>query len=359
MTLCAGTTIQTASAGVYAWRGDSTSDSDRIFVGANWYDVTNKQDVTNASSDKTWYPDNWVYDDGNIMLFDADSTTDNTTLVNCFEDLGFDGIVVNSDAAASEYTIRSNNKNADRDIHFYSTSASDITTVGNNTMDEGATNIIVAANKTLNIAGGEYSYRNANLNNDMNIVVGSNAAFSLKATTYVTNSAGYSTFISGGGTFTLDVTAISGDGEFVLKGSTLQIESLANFSNTLKVTGSSTLASTGTLALSGEIIFTQAGSSLDIDGDNISLGEGFSISIYENALFGDGITLTGLAGLEGDIDINILDANGNIIEAPDFTTSFTVDSNGNYTLNIIPEPTTATLSLLALAGLMARRRRNH
>ena len=64
-----------------------------------------------------------------------------------------------------------------------------------------------------------------------------------------------------------------------------------------------------------------------------------------------------------DIDLNLViqEDLGKTAEEVFGTTTFTTGEAGSsknqITINAVPEPTTATLSLLALAGLCARRRR--
>ena len=54
--------------------------------------------------------------------------------------------------------------------------------------------------------------------------------------------------------------------------------------------------------------------------------------------------------------IEVYNSHGDVVD--DITFAGAVDENGKLVINLVPEPTTATLSLLALAGLAARRRRS-
>lgn len=64
-----------------------------------------------------------------------------------------------------------------------------------------------------------------------------------------------------------------------------------------------------------------------------------------------------------DVTLTLVDAAGNAIAMGDYTSiafnGYAGEANGQYQMQFIPEPATATLSLLALAALAARRRRKH
>ncbi len=124
-------------------------------------------------------------------------------------------------------------------------------------------------------------------------------------------------------------------------------------SGTIEILGDATV---GTLTLNeGNLVF--AGNYvLDLGGESLILGENATITFSVdsiNELAGNYTLFTNVdensTGLE-DLTVKFVDAKG---EEKEVAASY---SNGDVTLTV-PEPTTATLSLLALAGLAARRRR--
>ena len=93
--------------------------------------------------------------------------------------------------------------------------------------------------------------------------------------------------------------------------------------------------------------------------------EHFSLDLFTLAADSQALTVATadyesawLGALEGKVQISLVDAAGNAVSyklnemAVQVGSAYTVTGNLN-----IPEPTTATLSLLALVGLAARRRR--
>ncbi len=112
---------------------------------------------------------------------------------------------------------------------------------------------------------------------------------------------------------------------------------------------------TGALTLNGGTINFDADSTIDLGEENLILGDNVAITLNVDSLDNiEGITLFKNAGNVTGLDaltVTFVDATGAEKEA---AVSF---SNGSVVTGSIPEPTTATLSLLALAGLAARRRR--
>ncbi len=128
------------------------------------------------------------------------------------------------------------------------------------------------------------------------------------------------------------------------------------------VSGTSTLNIEGAVTLNGNLaqynaqdgaqIVFEEGASLDMQGNNITLG---NIQLV--------FEVDGTVSSTGDISVNMFIRNwGNESDYED-TVVLVKGSDGSFAevkygdLNIVPEPTTATLSLLALVGLCARRRR--
>ncbi|MBQ2814947.1 MAG: PEP-CTERM sorting domain-containing protein [Akkermansia sp.] len=112
---------------------------------------------------------------------------------------------------------------------------------------------------------------------------------------------------------------------------------------------------TGALTLNGGTINFDADSTIDLGEENLILGDNVAITLNVDSLDNiEGITLFKNAGNVTGLDaltVTFVDATGAEKEA---AVSF---SNGSVVTGSVPEPTTATLSLLALAGLAARRRR--
>ena len=123
-------------------------------------------------------------------------------------------------------------------------------------------------------------------------------------------------------------------------------------SGTIEILGDATV---GTLTLNeGNLVF--AGNYvLDLGGESLILGDNVAITLNVDSLDNiEGITLFKTTGNVSGLDklsVTFRDATGAEKEA---AVSF---SNGSVVTGSIPEPTTTTLSLLALAGLAARRRR--
>lgn len=152
----------------------------------------------------------------------------------------------------------------------------------------------------------------------------------------------------------------------VQEGGTLTIEagstanSITMEGGQIDITGDS---STGSLTLNGGVINF-------VDGATVTLSEGATLDISENAtimITVDSSVLQDLAGkdftLFAGVD-NAAEALGNAdivftdgVEEKEVTISSGSTSGSITVTEVVPEPTTATLSLLALAALAARRRR--
>ena len=114
--------------------------------------------------------------------------------------------------------------------------------------------------------------------------------------------------------------------------------------------------------------------SLTLNGGNITFALGAQITMADGAslYIGDDVTfvvnvgsIDNLVGLEVELFTNVADTSAldgttiTMVDTQKQTTQVTVSAidNGFKVTGVVPEPTTATLSLLALAGLAARRRR--
>ena len=116
--------------------------------------------------------------------------------------------------------------------------------------------------------------------------------------------------------------------------------------------------STGALTLTGGTLNFSGVYTIDLGGEELILGDNVAITLSVDSLDDmdiEGITLfenTGaVTGLE-ELTVTFEDATGS-----KKTASVSYNNGSLVTSAAVPEPTTATLSLLALAGLAARRRR--
>ena len=157
--------------------------------------------------------------------------------------------------------------------------------------------------------------------------------------TYIGNDVSADSIVLESGTLTLAEAALN-ETSITMNGGSL------NILNNVEV-GALTL-NDGTLNFSGDYV-------IDLGNEDLILGDNVAITLNVDSLDNiEGITLFKNAGNVTGLDaltVTFVDATGAEKEA---AVSF---SNGSVVTGTIPEPTTATLSLLALAGLAARRRR--
>ncbi|MBQ3144462.1 MAG: PEP-CTERM sorting domain-containing protein [Akkermansia sp.] len=115
---------------------------------------------------------------------------------------------------------------------------------------------------------------------------------------------------------------------------------------------------TGDLVLDGdaELIFADVDSSIDLGNYDLVLNGGSIALTLADADIANVVLFTGAKeGSYSGYEVTLLDAEGNSTG----TAVMKYNANGDITLGTaaVPEPTTATLSLLALAALATRRRR--
>lgn len=155
----------------------------------------------------------------------------------------------------------------------------------------------------------------------------------------------------------IDITG----GLFVMSGAELEITAQARENEVLMLLGdaqtnellNTTLNSD--LYLDDNSILRLTGTTLNLGNNDLVMGDNVSIILSDDIVnSGDGVVL--FSGVS-----NLLDDEGNAITSLKInggSNEIVIDQTGNVIVTeSIPEPTTATLSLLALAGLAMRRRR--
>ena len=147
-------------------------------------------------------------------------------------------------------------------------------------------------------------------------------------------------------------------GNITVENGTLSLEEAAISSDVTMNSGELNIigdVETGALTLIGGTLNFSANSTIDLGGEGLILGDNVAITLNVDSLDNiEGVTLFKTTGNVTGLDaltVTFVDATGAEKEA---AVSF---SNGSVVTGTIPEPATATLSLLALAGLAARRRR--
>lgn len=226
----------------------------------------------------------------------------------------------------------------------------DFTSFGNKSSD--------ALNRTVSVEIGEESslyvvdadvYGGATITNDGTIEISEDGLLELIGSANVTNNGNIigETWLHDGGTLTMT------DGSSI--GSVYLGSSAEENDATLIVSGNVTM--TGSLEAFGgegvEIVFT-LGSTLNMNGNSVIL-DGSMISLSVDGTVDDATQFGGFALFSNyGEDSDISETTQVIVKGSDGSTTIRTIGDFNAT---VPEPTTATLSLLALAALAARRRR--
>lgn len=161
------------------------------------------------------------------------------------------------------------------------------------------------------------------------------------------------------GTLSLqDKALLSADTLIVKSGAAVEVVGGAQLeaATTFNLTEAVTLAATidADLVMEANSSFTIVGGAVDMNGHDITIADGVTINYLVN-------DLNAILDIEQVLFENIGALNANELEImfTDGTNYSKVEYEvkGNAVVAVIPEPTTATLSLLALAALAARRRR--
>ncbi len=181
--------------------------------------------------------------------------------------------------------------------------------------------------------------------------------------------------VSAGQILSLDNVSLS-NSTLNLQEGTLDATNVSMANSQVQSTASSVGAQNLTLqggATESVLVYTMTGFANDVSiSDSLTLDVTLTAAMYdafvaqyeaegyigfelENVLAGS------ITSATGDITVNIFDETGMLYGGSGLTiTDIATSAAGNVTIvgvNYIPEPSTATLSLLALAGLLARRRR--
>lgn len=147
-----------------------------------------------------------------------------------------------------------------------------------------------------------------------------------------------------------------GEGAVLTLG-TVESHAAALTTSAMTVNGDSTINADLVIADGSIVTFNDGAVTLN---GTLTIGEGSTIALgtaYHDALEANGQVLV-FKGVTNQIDASILES---IVVTGDFVSGHLLSvaaGDGTYNIYATPEPATATLSLLALAGLMARRKRH-
>lgn len=138
---------------------------------------------------------------------------------------------------------------------------------------------------------------------------------------------------------TIGVTTHVDGGSLTLDGG--MMADLLMTDGTITVNGS---VKTGDLTLTGGNLIFNEGALINLNGNDLVVdGATITLVLNEGSELADNYTLFVNPGNVSNVEVNVVNAQGEAL--------------GSVQMAVIPEPTTATLSLLALAALAARRRR--
>lgn len=152
---------------------------------------------------------------------------------------------------------------------------------------------------------------------------------------------------------TVNMDTVVDNGQMtVYKGS---FDSLTMENGKLDIRGNVT---TGALTLKEGEVLINSGCVIDLAGENLILSDKVAITInvsnLEEAITGNYTLFTNIGEVSGSpLEVTFQTYEGTETQKA----ALTYNADGSVTVSAVPEPATATLSLLALAGLCARRRR--
>lgn len=195
----------------------------------------------------------------------------------------------------------------------------------------GASGVDVNIDSTSTLSSDLIEVKNGSLDND-----GTISAYTEDSVEAMLNLIGGSVVNTG----TIEIDTMIDSGDLTLNGG-LMADITMN-GGELYVDGYS---KTESLTLNGGTVWFSEGAVLDLQGNELVLnGADLVLMVADDAQLSDKYTLFTNASQEVEFNITLVDDQGNNLGSATGVAS-------------IPEPTTATLSLLALAGLAARRRR--
>lgn len=154
-------------------------------------------------------------------------------------------------------------------------------------------------------------------------------------------------------------------GSLTLSGQTITLGTEAEHDNNLTITTSLAVSGTGSKVNANLVM--NSGTMTFVDGAvltmgcDVTIGDGVKVYITGDiAAIRGGEAVTIIDGLSAEDHISLGSAKVYVNDEyqSDFFLMTTPDSNDSMRIVVAPEPATATLSLLALAGLCARRRRH-
>ena len=165
----------------------------------------------------------------------------------------------------------------------------------------------------------------------------------------------------GGSVFTmLDGAVVEG---LTMTTGTVNISGEVSLSN---VTFGTVINAAGLMMLGGDdaalTVYIQQGSVINADDLNLGNGTNVAVVLDEGVIYEEGMELFTLTGSDSTQISELEAALGNNLAVYEYGNTegegtVVENATGSITTNVVPEPATATLSLLALAGLCARRRR--
>ena len=165
-----------------------------------------------------------------------------------------------------------------------------------------------------------------------------------------------------GGTFTMENRAVAAG--LTATSGTIYLNGDVTFTGAVVLGSPVSVATLMTLSGESDALTLYINQGSTINADELTVGNGTSIAVIlnEDETYTEGMelfTVTGsdaatVSAIESALGTNVTVYDNGIVEG---TGTQVADATGSITTNVVPEPTTATLSLLALASLAMRRRR--
>lgn len=342
------------------------------------------QDVTGETVGGKSY---WNNTSANIIKFSGTSATYKSPNIS-FDNFSAAGIIVEENSPGYSLSTAFSQSYV---ATFRATSDEDA--ASDTRLTAGAVNFIIASDFSL----GTSTSNSTNYNTmqeivfdaDANVALSFDAVFSMESESLTTGSNAVS--VSGDGTYALNITTTdgmdlagswkvgtgstlqlnsnaaailttnTGTGSVTLDGGTISLEAGSIVLQDIYVTGNGgglaiyTTDSEGnsTLTLNGSITAAELSDiSLDLLGVDLILGTNFSIDLTSELTASEVSVFQNLSSFTNEnlYFINVT-VNGTAVDK----VYYSYDENG--VLSIVPEPTSTSLSLVALAGLLVRRRR--